>query len=285
MKYLFAVNPNSGKRKAVERMKELQHLLDQENYDYMIYQTTPTYYAEELREIIIENEITHVFAVGGDGTAHEVLNAVVGLEVNFGIIPFGSGNDFARTMNIKRSITYVFEMIKKDRTKKIDIGKFGDRYFINYLSFGFDVRICRNAQKFRRWMGAAYVLAFFFTLFHFKSRDLVIEGKKDRYAMAAIYNGKFVGGGISVNREGSVDDGRLNVLTIKRASNFRLFFYFAKMFFGRSLKPSKRVTKRLVDTYHIEIDTPLVAGVDGEFYTFEESFDVEIIPQAVRFVY
>ncbi|HEY8435785.1 MAG TPA: diacylglycerol kinase family protein [Haloplasmataceae bacterium] len=285
MKYLFAVNPNSGKKKALSRMTELEVLLKKDELDYMIYLTTPTYYAKELRDIIIANGITHVFAVGGDGTAHEVLNAVVGLDVKFGVIPFGSGNDFARTLGIKRSLTDIYAMIKRDRTKKIDIGRFQDRYFLNYLSFGFDVAICRNAYRFRNLIGVAYVLSFFFTLFHFRSRPLIVEGKRDRYAMISIFNGKYFGGGITVNPEGQVDDGKLNLLSLKRTTNFHLFWYFAKMFFGKRLKPSKRVTKKEVETFHFEIEDTLVAGVDGEFYEFNEPFDVSIIPQAVTCIY
>lgn len=285
MKYLFAVNPISGKRKAVQRMKKLEVILKEEQLDYMIYMTKPAQYAKELREIIIHNGITHVFAVGGDGTAHEVLNAVVGLDVKYGIIPFGSGNDFARTMKIKRSIPAIWDMIKRNRSKPIDIGQFGDRYFINYLSFGFDVAILRNSRKFRRLATLGYIVAFFFTVFHFRSRKLKVEGNNDRYAMTSIFNGKYIGGGISLNPDGKVADGKFNLLTIKRASNFHLFWYFAKMFFGLRLKPSKRVQKKDIERFRFEIDEPFIAGVDGELYEFREPFDVVLIPNAIQFIY
>lgn len=120
MKYLFAVNPVSGKGKTKKRMKRLEVRLKEHQLNYILYETKPYHYAQDLQKIIIEEEVTHVFAVGGDGTAHEVLNAVVGLEVNFGIIPFGSGNDFARNFKLPKKINKVMDMILRNETQMID---------------------------------------------------------------------------------------------------------------------------------------------------------------------
>src|SRR5690554_315920 len=104
MKYLFAVNPVSGKNKAKAKMKRLALILRENKFNFMLYETKPYQYADDLRKVIVENNITHVFAVGGDGTAHEVLNSVVGLDVYFGVILFGSGNDFARVLKLPKKI-------------------------------------------------------------------------------------------------------------------------------------------------------------------------------------
>jgi len=175
MKYLFVVNPVSGKSKAKKKMNKLADLLRVHHYDFMIYESQPYQYAHDLRDMIVKYEMTHVFAVGGDGTAHEVLNAVVGLPVTFGVIPFGSGNDFARMLRLPKKIKEVFHLIETNHTEKIDIGQVEDRYFLNYISFGFDVAICQSAQKYRKFAfgGAAYLFGFFDTLFNYFPNDIV----------------------------------------------------------------------------------------------------------------
>lgn len=286
MKYLFAVNPVSGKNRAIKKMNKLAEILKKNHFDFMIYETQPYKYAHDLRTIIEQNDITHVFAVGGDGTAHEVVNAVVGLDVYFGVIPFGSGNDFARMLKLPKKMKKVLNMIKKDHHQVIDVGQFGDRYFLNYISFGFDVAICQSSQKYKKISlgGSAYLFGFFDTLFKFKTRKMHINAFSEQAYLATIHNGKYYGGGMKINPLAELNDGVFDFCAIRAISKLKLLMLFPSVFIGKHFNFRKLVHYETNHHFDIQVNERVIAGVDGEFYYFNEPFEVKVVKQAVKMI-
>lgn len=287
MKYLFAVNPVSGNNKAKVKMNELAILLRENQFDFLIYETQPYHYAVDLRSIIIENEITHVFAVGGDGTAHEVLNAVVGLDVFFGVIPFGSGNDFARVLKLPNKINKVFEMIKKNNFTIIDVGKVKDRYFLNYISLGFDVAILQKSLKFKKIFhsGLAYLFSVISSLVTYKCKVYTINDSVDKYYLLTIHNGKFYGGGMKINPFSEINDGLLNLCTVKKMNRIKLLFLFPSVFSGKHFKFKKLVKFETGRKFLVEVENDVVTcGIDGELYEFNSPIKINIVAESVKMI-
>lgn len=287
MKFLFAVNPVSGNNKAKVKMNELAILLRENQFDFLIYETQPYHYAVDLRSIIIENEITHVFAVGGDGTAHEVLNAVVGLDVFFGVIPFGSGNDFARVLKLPNKINKVFEMIKKNNFTIIDVGKVKDRYFLNYISLGFDVAILQKSLKFKKIFhsGLAYLFSVISSLVTYKCKVYTINDSVDKYYLLTIHNGKFYGGGMKINPFSEINDGLLNLCTVKKMNRIKLLFLFPSVFSGKHFKFKKLVKFETGRKFLVEVENDVVTcGIDGELYEFNSPIEINIVAESVKMI-
>lgn len=287
MKYLFAVNPVSGKNKAKGKMKRLEVLLKKHNINYMLYETKPCHYASELREKIIENNITHVFAVGGDGTAHEVLNAVVGLDVYYGVIPFGSGNDFARSLGLPKKIKKIFKMIQNNDSILIDAGKAGERYFVNYISFGIDVEILKNSYKVKRFIrgGLAYVLSVIITLIKYKCQKYTINDKSNDLYLATIHNGKYYGGGMKINPFAEVNDGLLDLCKVRKISRFKFITLFPSVFSGKHYKFKKIVSFESKRHFLVEaLDEIISCGMDGELYELKTPIEISIVPKCVKMI-
>ena len=287
MKYLFAVNPISGKKKSKQRMNQLAMLLSEAKIDYMIYETQPYQYADDLKSEIIKHGITHVFSVGGDGTAHEVLNAVMGLDVYFGVLPFGTGNDFARTLNIPKKIDKVYQMIKNNQYIKIDVGQVENRYFLNYVSVGLDVEIAQKSIKFKRFMpsGTAYIIALLTSLIKFKCFDITINGVFNKTCLAAIHNGKFYGGGLKINPFAEANDGILDCCWVKKLSRFRVLLLFPTVFFGKHYKFKKFVQFESKREFTIDGgNTVIPTGVDGEIYKFNNPVEVKVCVDCVKLI-
>jgi YegS/Rv2252/BmrU family lipid kinase len=287
MKYLFAVNPVSGKNKAKNKMNQLAKLLRVHKYNFMLYETQPYHYADDLRKIIIENNITHVFAVGGDGTAHEVVNAVVGLDVFFGVVPFGSGNDFARVMNLPKKITKVFQMIDNNDHVVIDVGQVGKRYFINYISFGFDVEILKKSFKLKKLFHGklAYILSVLITLIMYKCSDYYIDGQEKKLYLATIHNGKYYGGGMKINPFAEVNDGVLDLCTVKKLNRFKLLTLFPSVFVGKHFRFKKYVNFSSKRHFSIATKAPVVScGVDGELYELNTPVEVSVVAESVKMI-
>ena len=145
MKEVFIVNPSSGKGK-------IKHFIEgissKENREIIVpSNAAETNYYAFLKSNNEESKV--IYAVGGDGTLNSVLNGVVGSKAIMGVIPLGSGNDFARTLK-EEKIT---------APTKIDIGQINYEYFLNIASLGFDARVCENALKNRHIVGhASYII-------------------------------------------------------------------------------------------------------------------------------
>ncbi len=287
MKYLFAVNPVSGKNKAKVKMNQLGFLLKEHKIDFITYETQPYHYADDLRKIIMENDITHVFAVGGDGTAHEVLNAVVGLNVFFGVVPFGSGNDFARVLKLPNKIDKVFEMINANDYVVIDVGKVYDRYFLNYISFGFDVEILKQSIRLKKFFksGFAYIVALIKTLINYKCKTYKINSEEKKLYLSTIHNGKFYGGGMKINPFAEINDGILDLCTVKKISRLKLLLLFPSVFSGKHFKFKKIVNFCSKRKFIVETNDETVScGIDGELYEFSSPIEINIVPESVKMI-
>lgn len=270
MKYLFVVNPVSGKGHALKNMKALEKKFIEQNFEYNLFETTPEHYAPKLRSIIIDNNYTHVISVGGDGTAHEVLNAIADLDVIYGILPFGTGNDFARVVKLPKKIDKVLEMLKRNKITEIDCGKVNDIYFLNYISFGLDSETAENAEGYKKYFpsATAYVFSVIHTLIQHKNRKVKLNGKDDDIHLVTIHNGKYYGGGMKINPYADYKDGLLDVCTVRKMPKLKILMLFLLIFTGKHTK-LKGVTIEKHKEFTIDSLEELKTSIDGEIYKFD----------------
>lgn len=168
----------------------------------------------------IEKNASAIISVGGDGTLHEVLQAIADKKIPLGIIPMGSGNGLARQLNIELKIEKALRQLKESKIISIDIGKLNNRYFINSLGFGFDAKVCQDIQSasFRGLkMYVYYFIKNYFSyqpkLFSLKIND---EQFEDDYFIISIANGKQFGYNFNIAPEASLNDGLFDIILIKK---------------------------------------------------------------------
>lgn len=182
--------------------------------------------------IALSSKLVHkgfdaIVAAGGDGTLHEVVNGLlVGNEqsVNLpavGLIPLGSGNDFARTMNLKKDRASLVNVFTRFSTRTIDVGKINfltpstenPRYFINIADIGMGPEVVARLSQSGRSFGtlAAYYAAIFRTFLTFKRIPVSIKTQQWEWQGAirslAVANGKYFGSGIGIAPDAIPDDG------------------------------------------------------------------------------
>ncbi|MFM6943655.1 MAG: diacylglycerol/lipid kinase family protein, partial [Bacteroidota bacterium] len=118
---VFIINPKSG----VERVKELKQLilttLNLENFDYEIWHTKYAKHGKELAKQAIEKNAIAVVAVGGDGSINDIASSLIGSKLHLAIVPKGSGNGLARTLQIPLIAEQAIALINKFSTAPIDI--------------------------------------------------------------------------------------------------------------------------------------------------------------------
>lgn len=236
-----------------------------------------------------------VVALGGDGIIHEVVNGLMALPAGerpmLGVIPVGSGNDYAATLSMERDVARAVSQLVEARPVSVDVGRVNDVYFAETLSFGVDAAIALDTVERRKRTGRTGTLLYLTSgldqlMNHLDCRryrasfdgGAVQEGEMYLFA---VQNGPTYGGGFAVAPEASVADGRLDVviahppLTRRKAT---LIFMLAKD--GHHTR-FKALEFRRVRRMRVEFDEPLPVQVDGERLE-GTSFDVEVVPRALR---
>ncbi len=284
-KYLFVINPISGKGNALHLVKKVfDNIKDNINYDIFI--TTPEHYANKIKLLINHQNFTHVISVGGDGTANEVLNAVIGTNAIMGILPFGSGNDFAKHLDLPNKTQHIVEMLVNNKTKQIDCCKAGNTYFLNYISFGLDAEINRIAELYKSSLPAetAYIIAVFHALIMHRSKHITINGEPKHIHLVAVHNGRFYGGGMPMNPNADCEDGELNLIYVEKMWKIQILGIFPTIFMGFHRK-FKKVRTSTFKRMTIDTNNPIPTAMDGEHIELPFPLNIEVQAQAINFLY
>lgn len=278
-RYLFVLNPKSNNTKT--KLLKIINLCKEINYD--IFETTIECNREALRETAVNGKFTHVIAVGGDGTIHDVLNSTFGLDVVLGVFPLGSGNDFARDMKIPTRSRNLAKMLENDKLRTIDCGKVQEDYFINYVSFGFDAEIAEDSLNYRRILPSSlsYIPAVYHCTLSHNTTKAVVDGQEVDLNLIAIHNGRFYGGGMAINPEAKVDDGLLDVCCVAGMSRKKIWTLFPLIYIKKLHKISGVKYSKATEV-KIKFIDDVPCALDGELYQYGRSVEVKIMKDSVR---
>jgi len=221
----FIVNPLAGGGKGAEAKTLLNEALSAYDGKYEIYETEYPKHAIELaKKLSAKADCEGLVALGGDGTFSEVLN---GMDTSkpLGLIPCGTGNDFAEGAGITNNVKHGVEAAFEGKTSSIDYIKVGDKRCLNITGTGFDVDIlAREARYRKKWKSKlTYYAALFVSILSIKFRKihLVIDDSikvdKDMLIMVAA-NGKFFGGGMPMVPSAVTNDGFMDVLLVRKVA-------------------------------------------------------------------
>lgn len=231
------------------------------------------------------SEADAVLIFGGDGTIHRHLPALVRLGLPVLIVPAGSGNDFARALQLwsARDSLRVWRAFEsgKLRAQHIDLGTItptvapeGPRYFCCVAGCGLDSAAAERANRMPRWLRGhgGYVLALLPALLNFPAFSLTLtflSAEADvrttkPTVLAAFANTQFYGGGMRVAPLAKLADGKLDVCCVRTLSTIKLILMFPTVYVGRHLR-MREVEYSKAERVRVETDKPTAIYADGEF--------------------
>lgn len=213
-----------------------------------------------------------VVLAGGDGTLNAAADtlAVSGLPV--GIIPAGTANDLARTLGIPTEIEAACSIVAEGRLHPIDLGWVNDKHFFNVASMGLSTRVTKGLSRDlkRRWGVLGYAVSAVRAVREAKPfwAEIECDGRLHRLrsVQVSVGNGRHYGGGMTVADDAAIDDGMLNLYSVRPQSLWRY----------AALLPAMRAGRHgawdTVDTlkgreFAIRTDRPLAISTDGEITT------------------
>lgn len=210
---------------------------------------------------------------GGDGTVSSVVDFLAGGDVTLGLLPLGTANDFARTLEIPSDVPGACETIANGKLVDVDLGLAGENYYVNVASAGLGVGVTRTlSSELKKKAGAlAYPLAAIRAFFRHEPFDASLtfpDGDHEpvelsRLLQVAIGNGKFYGGGLAVSPEAGMDDGTLDVYAIELGRHRDLLGVLRYLKSGDFI-PNDCVHRYRTKRIHLETDPAQQVNIDGE---------------------
>ena len=291
MKCLYVYNPTSGRQ---NNEKNKTYILSALKSKFEVVDCRPTQKRGDAglfaREACGKYDIFVVS--GGDGTIHEVVNALATMEnrPKLGYIPTGTTNDLAHSLNIPRNIKKAIKIILRGKYVSHDIFRAYDMYGIYVCCFGvFTKSSYKTSQSEKKKFGRlAYFKYGIGEMFRSKPVHLKLEYEDkiidDDFALCIIANSRYVAG-YRINNKACWDDGTVDVVLIKnRQKKVRLFTFLRifKMFlFGKnSLIKDKNAMILQLDRFRMTLPEDEIVNLDGES-GFSGSFDFEVLKKHI----
>ena len=222
-------------------MPQIRETTEHRGHEVDVYITAGPGDAVEKAAKAVREGCDVVVAVGGDGTVNEVVNGIGMSGVVMGVIPAGSGNDFARTLQIPLDFDGALGCVLQGRTRPVDVGTVNGKCFVNVASVGFDAQVVMETNRIKdRIPGPlAYVLGVFKALTGYEAFDMEMEtGHKTirkRAVLVAVANGIFYGGGMKIAPKAVVDDGLFDVCLVEDMRKMRILRLFPLIYPGKHL--------------------------------------------------
>lgn len=290
MRLKIIVNPSAGRFKNSLHLRKLQKYLRNRGVtNHIVFTREPGDAIKAARKVSDEG-YDAVAICGGDGTLREVIAGVIGKNIPIGIIPLGTGNVIAADLGIPKDPFKACDLIIRGRTRKIDVGKNGDSYFMIAAGAGYDCEVVAQVdlqikQKVGRlaYIASAIKLLRKYKPIRFKVESDIFNGTIKAIAIV-VANSPRYGGYFSLKKEAKIDDGLLDVIVIKGRGWFDILRIFTRVLVKSKLTPydiftfrSKKVrleSEREGVSFHNDSD---VAGeLPQSFEVIEEGVSIYI---------
>ena len=303
MKHLIICNKASGNVAAKEAI-EKEFLAAFEGLDYEVHFTTaPREAISFLKDYFAKNtkDTVRVYAVGGDGTVHEVVNGIAGVKnAELAIYAAGTGNDFVKVYGGKDKFLN-FKKLIEGKAAPIDLSKISGPsleepwYSINVINIGFDAMVGAkgNENKLKGKKNPyGFTQAIVPAIFHgrFNKGVVTADGKplnEKKFLLGSIAQGRCIGGEYWAAPKSDNTDGLIDVCVCKPMSLFRLLIQFFGVYHdGKHLDdPRFKKFMNYVRANNVKIEAPadIDVCVDGEMIR-GKSFEVESCPKAIKLV-
>lgn len=303
--WALIININSGKKKFRKQIEFIYQELRIRKISFESRITRFPGHATLIAQHLLNIGYTRFLIVGGDGTINEFINGVFSAnnysspEIQFGIIPRGTGNDWARYWGLSKDYKDSTLQFLEGHPHLIDIGKLEykiedeakTKYFINSIGFGLDAQVAHQTNVLKRYLGShsiLYSLALLKVIFSFKpvQIDLITKERqfKDWMFTMNIANGCFSGGGMKQNPIAKPDDGLLDLMIARKPSIKDILSALPLIFNGKILLHPVIESFR---SKEIQLNSSHTTGIfetDGIVENCSTPLKISIIPNAIQMI-
>jgi len=294
------VNPAAARGQARVKAGAILSLLTDRGLDFDVDYTSGPGQAIAFSRAAAEAGYETVVALGGDGTSQEVINGLMqGSNTDpagtLGVLPVGSGNDFAYGVGIPLDVKTAVEHLVAGQTRLIDVGfvhvdGVPDRYFGNGVGIGFDAQVAVESTRVKRLRGfAMYFWALLKTLvLRYRIPTLTIDDGQRVHTQPALLisvsNGQRYASGFLLAPQAMMNDGLFDICLADEMTRLKTLSFLPKAMRGTHIYEPE-VTMGHATRVVVTSEDDLVAHVDGEILcTAAHRLEMEIIPHSLRVI-
>jgi YegS/Rv2252/BmrU family lipid kinase len=295
MRAALIINPTSGLSTLAttegtpeDHEKIILAALHTHGIETKVMYTTPEEYGARLAAQAAAEQAEIVIAAGGDGTVHEVASGVIGTQSTLGIIPLGTMNNLARSLNIPETIEEACVAIATGEIISIDIGKINEHCFLEVAGIGLEAALFPAAEEFKspgvlstlRGIidGLRVLLAYQPT----RLRISIDEQRRRPYhaIQVTICNSRYYGAKFELVPDAVMDDGLMDAVIYKNFSKLEYLRHAFAIVHGKRLYQPKVIHRRF-KTMRITADSPIEIQADGLSHGYTPA-TVTVLPGALR---
>jgi diacylglycerol kinase (ATP) len=288
----FILNGRNGRKKHF--YNDLKHIRQSlKNIEFNVIETNQTGHASSIASEFITEGYTHLIAVGGDGTLNEVVNGIMKNykeEIILGVLPYGTANDFVKSIDLPLNLVDLFEAISKENYRKIDLGLIdcseGKRYFINIADIGIGAEVVKRVNKSKKLLGSYFTFfkAIIETFLVYKNKGITCKTADWEYTgkinSLVIANGKYFGSGLCIAPDAKLDNGQFSIVI---SGDITLKDYLKNV---SKIKKGNLVNHPFVEyksATNLELTAPQPCGIeaDGEFVGYSPA-TIQVIPKKLN---
>ena len=268
---LFIYNPSSGNRSMKDSLDEVFQRFQEKNVLMQPFRFDGKVYSRILRAIK-QGDFSFVVASGGDGTINSIANLILknNIDLPLGIIPSGTCNDFARSINIPNNLDECIDIILDRKTINVDVGLINkESYFLNSFSGSYFVNVSFNTHnELKKNFGPmAYYLKALTEIRNIKSFKVYVKTDNDVFEedvlIFIILNGGHAAGLNNLVKEADVTDGLMNVVLVKKCNHLDMAGIFFKILSNESINnPYVKIVK--TKKCFIQTNSDIYTSMDGE---------------------
>jgi diacylglycerol kinase (ATP) len=220
------LNPKAGQGRLLNNWNEVLIELEKGFHDVQVYETTaPGEGASFVEQLHADTDV--ILAAGGDGTVHEIAEALLSIEEGkpaFGILPGGTCNDFSRALGMNQNPVKAAEQLSKKKIRHIDIGEFDGHFFTNFWGVGLITHVSESIDPDTkdRFGRLSYYLSAAKSMQTWEPFEISVQSEEFQFegkaAMFLAVNGPFTGGIRPFFPDTDIQDGKLDCLLIEEPS-------------------------------------------------------------------
>jgi len=292
-KIIYIINPIAGARTKKDLPQFIENTTKEEGIPYLVFPSVASGDYTFLRSLIREEKITDVVIAGGDGTVSQVVSSLMKEDVNFGIIPCGSGNGLAFAAKISKHPARALDIVFKGKASLID-GFYVNRQFACMLcGIGFDAKVAHEfarqpSRGFKTY--AALVSKNFFSMapYHFTVESNGLEFSTEAYFISIANSNQF-GNNFTIAPKALLSDGFLDIVIVKKTAKPVLLYNLVKQIFAGKLKKVESSLNEPIIYFQTQEITIRNTGqapihIDGDPAETPEELKIEIRKKCFRLI-
>jgi YegS/Rv2252/BmrU family lipid kinase len=292
---IFLVNPISGTADKSRLLKEIAASTTEKKIPFEILDTNAAGDYTDLREKIISRQVTDVVIIGGDGTFSGVAGALLDLNIQFGIIPMGSGNGLARSGRIPVSTKKAIDLLFTGTPVAIDGMMINGRFSCMLCGIGFDAQVAHDFAKQSKRGLQSYVRVALRNFFGAKHYSFSIQSSAQTINTEAFFisvaNSNQFGNNFTIAPQASLQDGLLDIVIVKKMSKWLLPFEVLGQVAGINAlqELDDRINRKNIVYFQaaalsIENKQHAPLHIDGDPIQHADVYNITVLPKAFRLI-